>query len=78
MTPRTFILWAVVILAYPKPVAVNGTRVQASAGQLGVAGVVENVNSFLSGIRATFRQDNVIVTSGLKLKPKNPNDESEK
>ena len=40
--------------------------------------LVENVNSFLSGIRATFRQDNVIVTSGLKLKPKNPNDESEK
>ena len=30
-----------------RPVAVNGTRVQASAGQLGVAGVVENVNSFL-------------------------------
>ena len=55
-----------------------GAHVELSAQnvtvQSGVAGVVENVNSFLSGIRASFRQDNEIVTTNLKQKTRNLND----
>ena len=37
----------------------KATVTGAYAGQSGVARVVDNVNSFLSGIRASFRQENV-------------------
>ena len=40
----------------------------APTAALSSSSVVENVNSFLNGIRATFRQENVIVASNVRSK----------
>ena len=48
-------------------VGVSQAQVESSSGIQTVKSVAENVGSFLSGIRATFRQDNVHVESEKRL-----------
>ena len=50
------------------PGATNDVAPAISSGNHVTASVAENVNSFLNGIRATFRQDNVYVSSRLTQK----------
>ena len=50
------------------PGATNDVAPAISSGNHVTASVAENVSSFLNGIRATFRQDNVYVSSRLTQK----------